>query len=310
MPKNKDIEAILKYAGERGIVIPPDLLLEIAQKNASQLLVITPEMLPLFTKDSPGAVPAPKAKGLVLSSTGWNELQIPVTKIGKYVGGGGWRRTRSDPLYVEIAGDTMTGGLILAPGTALVDTGPLRFQEGTLLETPVAGSMEFDGTGIYLTPTNHRRFISLASDAMIATTTATTTASTTLWTGITNADELKPYRVYAVTGAGLYTTHDANDRATVTVSMGGTEIVSLQLPAGLVTNQPWHFEVYFTIRTIGVSGTFSSFGMIMGSTGTAHAVVDESAIDTTAANNVVVACEWSDIENSLSLTQCWLAMAD
>ena len=62
--------------------------------------------------------------------------------------------------------------LHLAAGGTASGSAPLRFASGSLLTTPEAGVMEFDGTGIYLTPTNHRRFISLASDSAIAAVTA------------------------------------------------------------------------------------------------------------------------------------------
>ena len=69
-----DLADILKYAAERGIALPPDLLLELASKDASKQIgdiVITPDMLPLFTLKEPGAVPPPKDQGLILGSDGW-----------------------------------------------------------------------------------------------------------------------------------------------------------------------------------------------------------------------------------------------
>ena len=71
-----DLDDILKYAADRGITIPPDLLLELASKDARKQIgdiVITPDMLPLFTLKEPGAVPAPKEKGLILGADGWIE---------------------------------------------------------------------------------------------------------------------------------------------------------------------------------------------------------------------------------------------
>jgi len=96
------------------------------------------------------------------------------------------------------------------------------FQAGTLLTVPVAGTMEFDGTGIYLTPTNHRRFISLASDSIIASVTATTVAPTTLWTGVTNANELKVNRVYAIRACGLVNNQNSAANVTLTVNLAAT----------------------------------------------------------------------------------------
>lgn len=47
------------------------------------------------------------------------------------------------------AGDTLTGNLKLAAGTATV--APLTLQSGTSLTTPVFGAVEFDGTAVYVT---------------------------------------------------------------------------------------------------------------------------------------------------------------
>lgn len=199
--------------------------------------------------------------------------------------------------------------LHLPAGEAAAGFAPLKFAAGVLLTTPEAGVMEFDGTGIYLTNTNHRRFISLASDSVIATVTATTVASTTLWTGITNANELKAQRVYVIKACGLYTT-DAVDTATISLYMGATLIGSITTPVGAVTDGPWYLEIFLTVRTIGGAGTVSAFGRIDATTGIVYGVLESFVIDTTIANDLIIKCTWSDIGNSLKLTQCWLAVAD
>jgi hypothetical protein len=74
----KLIDEILKYADERGITIPADILLDISKQDAKALLdqlkvtvEIKPEDLPLFTRTQPGAVPASGTGGKILSSEGW-----------------------------------------------------------------------------------------------------------------------------------------------------------------------------------------------------------------------------------------------
>jgi hypothetical protein len=211
---------------------------------------------------------------------------------------------------------TPTARLHLPAGTAAASTAPLKFNAGTLLTTPEAGVMEFDGTGIYLTNTNHRRFISQASDSIIATVTATTVASTTLWTGITNANELKAYRVYNVKGCGLINNVSAAGVVTVTVNFGATAIITFVSPSAKLTNDPYHFEVVVTVRTTGAAGTVSAFGELTvdATTGskTTHVVTESIAVDTTIANNITVKATWSaaNAANWLKLTQCWLAFAD
>ena len=216
-------------------------------------------------------------------------------------------------LTITVDGKIIMGKPVTLPaGVATADGAPLFFNPGTLLTTPEAGAMEFDGTGIYLTPTNHRRFISLASDSIIATQTATTVAPTTLWTGITNADELKPNRVYLVKGCGLVNNFNAAQTTTVTVNFGGTAIVTLPTPLVKLTNDPWDFEIYITIRTTGVAGTVSGYGRGLVSTTIVNTTTESIVLDTTAANNITVDVAWAaaHADNWLKLTQCWLAAAD
>jgi hypothetical protein len=217
---------------------------------------------------------------------------------------------------VGIAVTTPTARLHLPAGVATASGAPVKFTTGVLLTTPEAGVMEFDGTGIYLTNTNHRRFISQASDSIISTVTATTVASTTLWTGITNADELKAYRVYHVQGCGLVNNVNAAGVATITINFGATTIITFTTPGAKLTNDPYHFEATVTVRTTGAGGTVSAFGMMMVNavTGskTTHVVTESIAVDTTIANNITVKNTWSaaNAANWLKLTQCWLAIAD
>ena len=50
---------------------------------------------------------------------------------------------------LPLAGGTLTGGLTLVAGTTTVF--PVRLVAGTNLTTPEAGTIEFDGTNLYLT---------------------------------------------------------------------------------------------------------------------------------------------------------------
>lgn len=76
------------------------------------------------------------------------------------------------------AGDTMTGELILAAGTASAGTEPIRFQTGTSLTTPEAGAMEFDGKIFYGTPTSGNRHV-LDGEQFITLTNTYTLANNT-----------------------------------------------------------------------------------------------------------------------------------
>lgn len=212
---------------------------------------------------------------------------------------------------VAVVGNVTSQALLtLASGNIAAGLAPLKFTAGPLLTVPVAGAMEFDGTGIYLTPTNHRRFISLASDSITSTVFANTTVETTLWNGTINANELKVNRVYNIKGCGLYTTHDANDKVTINLSVDGTVITGITTPAGLVTNKPWSFETYFTVRAVGASDVISSYGEIEAGSGESYSVNENVAVNTTSINYVTLRATWSDVSNNISLTQCWLQTQD
>jgi hypothetical protein len=212
---------------------------------------------------------------------------------------------------VATIGNVSTKALLtLASGNVTAGLAPLVFTAGPLLTAPVAGAMEFDGTGIYLTPTNHRRFVSLASDSIITTVNATTVAATILWNGTINADELKTNRVYEIKGCGLYTTHDANDQCTINLTVDSAVIMSITTPMGLVTNKSWSFDVYFTVKSTGVNGTLSTHGEIESGSGEQFSTIESVEVDTTAINYATLRAYWSDVSNEVKLTQAWLSVVD
>ena len=81
-----------------------------------------------------------------------------------------------DAAKVEKSGDTMTGRLILAAGTATV--APLQLQTGTSLTTALAGSVEFDGTRLYFTPSSSRKTIAFLDDNITGKSAGWTTPRT------------------------------------------------------------------------------------------------------------------------------------
>ncbi|HNW71905.1 MAG TPA: tail fiber domain-containing protein, partial [Candidatus Paceibacterota bacterium] len=65
---------------------------------------------------------------------------------------------------VGIGTTSPTALLNLAASTGATETAPLKFTSGTLLTTPEAGAMEFDGTNLYFTPSTTRKTIAFAED--------------------------------------------------------------------------------------------------------------------------------------------------
>lgn len=86
-----------------------------------------------------------------------------------------------DAAKVEKSGDTMTGQLVLAAGTATV--APLRFQNGTSLTTPLSGMVEFDGTRLYFTPSSTRKTVAFLDDNITGKSAGWTTPRTFTFEG-------------------------------------------------------------------------------------------------------------------------------
>lgn len=79
---------------------------------------------------------------------------------------------------VNVAGDTMTGRLKLAAGTASAGTEPLQLQSGTNLTTPEAGAVEYDGTSLFFTPASTR--LTIANTGTVATKVVAPSGSTAM----------------------------------------------------------------------------------------------------------------------------------
>jgi len=206
-----------------------------------------------------------------------------------------------------------TAYIHLPAGTVAAGTAPLKMTTGTLLTTPEAGVLEYDGTGIYLTNTNHRRFISQAADSIItATSVSNNTTETTVYTAVLNANELKAHRVYRLNLYGEISTASAVDTITMVVHINGTTLINLTSNAGVVTDDPCHAEVVFTIRAIGDAGEISSHcDMDIGSA-SIHINESSLAVDTTVINNITVTFQWSaaKVDNIATLDQAFLEVLD
>jgi hypothetical protein len=190
---------------------------------------------------------------------------------------------------------------------------PLTLEPGILLTTPEPGTLEYDGTGIYLTNTDHRRYISQAADSIIVpVTVANTIVETTVFTGVLNADELKTYRVYRLNLFGELSTASAADKITVTVYVNGTTLVTLESNAGVVTDAPFNGWVVFTVRSTGVAGEISSNSHLMLANKIINTNISSVAVDTTAINNLTLTFQWdaAKVDNIMTLDQAFLEVLD
>ena len=203
--------------------------------------------------------------------------------------------------------------LHLDAGTAAAGTAPIKFTAGTLLTTPEAGALEYDGTGTYLTNVNHRRFISLSSDSIITPVTVSNTANeTTVFTAVLNANELKAQRVYRLNLYGEMSTASASDTIRIRVKINGTTLVDVTSTAGAVTDEPSHAKIVFTVRSTGMAGAISSYSELEIGAKEARINTSSVAVNTTIVNNIICTFQWSaaKVDNIATLDQAFLEVLD
>lgn len=201
--------------------------------------------------------------------------------------------------------------LHIKAGTAAAGTAPLKFTTGTNLTTPEAGVMEYDGTRFYITGTAARRVISRGSDSIITPETVhTSVAETTVFTASLPADTIAAGKVYEIFGYGKASTHDASATLTIRLKINGTVLVTVGEKPGAAADDPLHYRLSFTARTIGVTGTISSHGDIQIKDTIEHANVSSTVINTTGIITVTVTFQWdaSHASNTATLDQGFMKL--
>lgn len=185
------------------------------------------------------------------------------------------------------------GGMTFGAGTAT--KWPLRFTSGSLLTTPVSGTMEFYNDKIYITNVVNRKAIDRTGEAKVTTTTvANSNTEDTVFTEVISANTLKVGNIIKIKAFGQYTTASAADTFNINVYIGTTLIGTIASPAGIkASNAPWHSESILTIRTAGAGGTVSSHIDMIAVTSSSHTNTPTTAINTINTNNITVKIQWS-----------------
>lgn len=80
--------------------------------------------------------------------------------------------------YLPLAGGTLSGGLNLVGGTTTI--APLKFASGSLLTTPLAHALEWNGTNLYITNSSAARKTIAYTDSNITGSAATLTTGRTI----------------------------------------------------------------------------------------------------------------------------------
>jgi hypothetical protein len=211
---------------------------------------------------------------------------------------------------VGIKQSAPTAYLHIGAGSATAGTAPLKMSSGALLATPEAGSIEFYDGRFFLTGTGKQRAIDrTSSNVNVANVVvAATAAETTLYLWSLSANAMKVGRIYKVHLDGILSAA-ANKTITFNFYFGTGLYVTSTTTPGNILNKPWHVEYTVTIRTTGNGGT-SSLHRHLNINGVDSGVASLQAIDTTAANDVMLKVQWSDNNagNSITLYQAYLEL--
>lgn len=189
----------------------------------------------------------------------------------------------------------------------IVTHSPIIIVADTLLATPQAGAIEYDGTGLFFTPTSIRRFLDMTSDPKVTTTTvANTVVETVIYSITVPGDELRVGSMVTLEVYGYFSTANASDTFTMRLKKNSTTVLSVTSSPKSSTNAAFDTKAVFTIRSLGVGGT--SIGHLITEIDSTAVSVSElvpSAIDTTASTTFSVTIQWSAAlnGNTLSCTQ-------
>ena len=127
-----------------------------------------------------------------------------------------------DTLKMPVAGGNFTGSITTASGTSIslgagtATVAPLKFSAGVNLTTPVAGSIEFNGSNVFYTDAANSRK-TFASTSYVDSAVSSGTASAVPWTGITG----KPTTIAGFGITNAITTGNIGDQTVAAVPWTG-----------------------------------------------------------------------------------------
>jgi len=221
-----------------------------------------------------------------------------------------------------------TGNVLLPAGDTGAGKYPLKFQAGSNLTEPEAGTINYidDGTGndtgkFCITNVATCRAIDRTNDVAVETVTvANEAAETVLWTGPMPANSLRVGNVFKFFANGLVSNNgnsSANDFI-LRVRVGGltgNEAASLNISEKAITDAHWHIIAEATQRTLTDGATAGKRAVHIHATlqddveilAEDH-VVSLADIDTEANMDVVITIDWvtANVNNTISLLQAFM----
>lgn len=216
----------------------------------------------------------------------------------------GITRSEADERYIQQAGDTMTGKLVLNAGTTT--EAPLNMTEGDLLSTPDKGAIEYNKT-LTFTPAADRRSIALANGVVLEdATVSNTTTETTIYTESVSANEFYKGAKWHVNLSGHFSTANANDTFAMRIKVGGDTVITLNSVDKNTTNGFFRAEFFFTVRSTGATGSIqAAVESVFDDEVQNNALGSPTTVDTTSVGDITATVEWdaADPNNTLTLTQ-------
>lgn len=210
--------------------------------------------------------------------------------------------------YVELAGDTMTGGLILPAGTTSVV--PLRIPAGAAHSSQTEGNIWNDSTqkaiqtyvdGVKQTQTTC--LFTATADADVAGGVEGTTETSLIGTGVGTltlpANFLVAGKTIRVTVRGYVTTAATSNTCTFRAKLGSVAVITsaASAPTTGQSNRSWFATFDMTCRTTGATGTVYGQGSIVNLIGTSFTSIattkmlefsstSAAVVDTTSSNAI------------------------
>jgi len=203
------------------------------------------------------------------------------------------------------------GEVLLVAGVAAAGGAPLKFQDGTTLDTPEAGVLNYTGSRFCITNVSTCRVIDRTSNVITETVTvANEDAETVLWTGPMPANSLLAGNVFKFHADGVVSNNGNNpdNDFTIRVRVGGISgdiAASLTPTTKAMTDVHWHVDANATQRTLGGSGSRAIHIHLQVGDADEETALGLVTVDTTANMDVVVTIDWvtAHDNNSISLYQ-------
>ncbi len=140
-----------------------------------------------------------------------------------------------------------------------------------------------------------------------STTVVNSVVETTIFTESIAANTLTAGKLLEVSLAGIFGCVNAIDTFDIKAYINATEIASITVTPGLISNYAWRANLIATIRSIGAGGTISpSFTFeAEGNPIVLNDVAETVVIDTTAVCDLTIKITWSaaDVANTLTIYQ-------